>query len=70
LTAIAEAENPVVVAVAQKVGCLIRAENGLKLAIRLIEQQKSHIYLKESESLTLKSSESHKSLLTLCSRCI
>jgi hypothetical protein len=58
LTALAETETPAFIAVAQNTGRLIRAEKGLELAIRLIEQQKNSFYLKESDLLTLKHSYS------------
>ncbi len=41
LTAIAEAENPAVIAAAEAVGRLIRAENGVQAAVSLIEQEQS-----------------------------
>lgn len=48
LTVFAETENQLPNLAAQKMGSLIRAENGLGLAIRLIEQQKATLTLKNS----------------------
>jgi hypothetical protein len=46
LTALAEIENPAFIAAAQAAVGLIRAENDLEVAIRLIEQQKAAFTLK------------------------
>jgi hypothetical protein len=46
LTVLAETENPAVMAAAQAAGRLIRAENGLEVAMRLIEQAKTESSLK------------------------
>ncbi len=46
LTAFAETENPAVLLAAQATGSLIRAENGVEAAIRLIEQEKARFTLK------------------------
>jgi hypothetical protein len=46
LTALAEIENPAFIAAAQAAGRVIRAENGLKVAFGLIEQQKAAFTLK------------------------
>ena len=46
MTAFAETENPAVIAAAQAAGRLIRAENGLEVALGLIEQQKTAFTLK------------------------
>jgi len=46
LAAFAETENPAIVATTQNTGRLIRAENGLEVAIRLIEQRKAAFTLK------------------------
>jgi len=46
LTARAETENPGVTTAVQNTGRLIRAENGLEVAFRLIEQRKTAFTLK------------------------
>ena len=46
MTAFAETEPPAVIAAAQNTGRLIRAENGLDVAIRLIEREKATFTLK------------------------